>query len=159
MLFQHKLCVFPLYIKLWNWKLQIDMQLTLKYAEETDSLKPPHRFVPWVTVNDQALEEVGPSYSSQFLSQLIIQLFVSLGAGFPKFYSLRLQSIQRQISTKCLQIKSARINSKGSINSPSLLQILNVCDRESPNISRDFNEDGTTSMIYAAQNQLLVGSS
>lgn len=60
MLFQHKLCVFPLYIKLWNWKLQIDMQLTLKYAEETDSLKPPHRFVPWVTVNDQALEEVGP---------------------------------------------------------------------------------------------------
>lgn len=58
--FNTNYAVFPLYIKLWHWLLQIDMQLILKYAEETDSLKPPHRFVPWVTVNDQALEEVGP---------------------------------------------------------------------------------------------------
>ncbi|KAJ4704361.1 putative Gamma-interferon-inducible lysosomal thiol reductase [Melia azedarach] len=32
-------------------------KLILKYANETDGLKPPHRFVPWVTVNDLALAE------------------------------------------------------------------------------------------------------
>ncbi|CAJ1948574.1 unnamed protein product [Sphenostylis stenocarpa] len=28
-----------------------------KYAKETSKLNPPHRFVPWVVVNDQALQE------------------------------------------------------------------------------------------------------
>ncbi|KAL2337699.1 hypothetical protein Fmac_012145 [Flemingia macrophylla] len=28
-----------------------------KYAKETAELKPPHRFVPWVVVNNQALQE------------------------------------------------------------------------------------------------------
>ncbi|KAK7390320.1 hypothetical protein VNO78_25623 [Psophocarpus tetragonolobus] len=28
-----------------------------KYAMETDQLNPPHKFVPWVVVNNQALEE------------------------------------------------------------------------------------------------------
>ncbi|KOM58009.1 hypothetical protein LR48_Vigan11g104200 [Vigna angularis] len=29
----------------------------LKYGKETSELKPPHRFVPWVVVNNQALQE------------------------------------------------------------------------------------------------------
>jgi len=33
-------------------------QIDLKYAKETSELKPPHRFVPWVVVNNQALQEV-----------------------------------------------------------------------------------------------------
>ncbi|KAL5701834.1 hypothetical protein ACHQM5_027128 [Ranunculus cassubicifolius] len=32
-------------------------QLVLKYANETASLRPPHRFVPWVVVNNVPLEE------------------------------------------------------------------------------------------------------
>lgn len=33
------------------------IDLELKYADETDRLNPPHRFVPWVLVNNKALQE------------------------------------------------------------------------------------------------------
>jgi len=33
-------------------------QIDLRYAKETSELKPLHRFVPWVVVNNQALQEV-----------------------------------------------------------------------------------------------------
>jgi hypothetical protein len=35
-----------------------EMQLQRKYAAETSQLNPPHRFVPWVVVNNQPLREV-----------------------------------------------------------------------------------------------------
>ncbi|KAH7553892.1 hypothetical protein JRO89_XS12G0072700 [Xanthoceras sorbifolium] len=35
-------------------------KLSLGYGNETDYLKPPHEFVPWVTVNNVALREVNP---------------------------------------------------------------------------------------------------
>ncbi|PWA48574.1 gamma interferon responsive lysosomal thiol (GILT) reductase family protein [Artemisia annua] len=31
--------------------------LELQFADETNNLNPPHRFVPWVVVNDHALQE------------------------------------------------------------------------------------------------------
>lgn len=34
------------------------LQLELKYAAQTDSLEPPHRYVPWVVVDGQPLYEV-----------------------------------------------------------------------------------------------------
>ena len=33
-------------------------QIEQNYAKETAQLNPPHRFVPWVVVNNQALQEV-----------------------------------------------------------------------------------------------------
>jgi FtsH-binding integral membrane protein len=36
-------------------------QIEQKYAKETAQLNPNHRFVPWVVVNDQPLQEVCPS--------------------------------------------------------------------------------------------------
>jgi interferon gamma-inducible protein 30 len=33
-------------------------QIDQKYAKETAQLNPAHRFVPWVVVNNQALQEV-----------------------------------------------------------------------------------------------------
>lgn len=38
------------------------MQLQLKAAYETERLQPPHRFVPWVIVNNKTLEQVGIHY-------------------------------------------------------------------------------------------------
>lgn len=49
------------------------MQLLQKYADETGHLSPPHRFVPWVVVNNQPLQEV---VLSKFFS--IPHLFLSL---------------------------------------------------------------------------------
>jgi len=37
----------------------VEMQLEKSYAYETTQLNPPHRFVPWVIVNDKPLQEVG----------------------------------------------------------------------------------------------------
>ena len=45
---------------LWFFFLLLISQIEQKYAKETAELNPPHRFVPWVVVNNQALQEVGP---------------------------------------------------------------------------------------------------
>lgn len=47
------LALSPLRLTL-MWNKQIEQ----KYAKETAQLNPPHRFVPWVVVNNQALQEV-----------------------------------------------------------------------------------------------------
>ncbi|CAA2969913.1 gamma-interferon-inducible lysosomal thiol reductase [Olea europaea subsp. europaea] len=41
-------------------------QIEIEYADETARLNPPHRFVPWVLVNNQPLQEVRP-YSISLL--------------------------------------------------------------------------------------------
>nr|XP_043636574.1 gamma-interferon-responsive lysosomal thiol protein-like isoform X1 [Erigeron canadensis] len=38
--------------------------LELKFAEETNQLKPPHRFVPWVLVNNNPLQEDYPNFAA-----------------------------------------------------------------------------------------------
>lgn len=50
------------------------MQLLQKYADETGHLNPPHRFVPWLVVNNQPLQEV---VLSNFLA-FLISFFLSL---------------------------------------------------------------------------------
>lgn len=35
------------------------MQLQRRDAYETERLQPPHKFVPWVIVNNKTLEQVG----------------------------------------------------------------------------------------------------
>lgn len=44
-----------------DWQFGIDTQIETKYARETAQLNPPHRFVPWLVVNNKPLAEV--SYS------------------------------------------------------------------------------------------------
>ncbi|KAI3750540.1 hypothetical protein L2E82_21181 [Cichorium intybus] len=39
------------------YKSRQGVDLELKFAEETNHLNPPHRFVPWVLVNDKPLQE------------------------------------------------------------------------------------------------------
>ncbi|XP_022765851.1 gamma-interferon-inducible lysosomal thiol reductase-like [Durio zibethinus] len=56
-------------------KMQIEMQLLLQYATETNNLHPKHLYVPWVTVNNQPLYDV--SHSS-LCSSLSTPLFLSL---------------------------------------------------------------------------------
>jgi hypothetical protein len=41
------------------------IQLELKYAKQTDSLVPPHRYVPWVVVDGQPLLEVSTKIPSK----------------------------------------------------------------------------------------------
>lgn len=38
--------------------LCVTKQIEQKYAKETAELNPPHNFVPWVVINNQALKEV-----------------------------------------------------------------------------------------------------
>ncbi|XP_022748188.1 uncharacterized protein LOC111297865 [Durio zibethinus] len=37
--------------------MQINMQLELQYANETENLYPPHDYVPWVVVNNQPIRD------------------------------------------------------------------------------------------------------
>lgn len=46
----------------------MNSQLEKAYADETASLNPNHRFVPWVLVNNQPLQEVSTSISLCFVS-------------------------------------------------------------------------------------------
>nr|GFB20425.1 hypothetical protein [Tanacetum cinerariifolium] len=39
-------------------------KLELRFADETNHLNPPHRFVPWVLVDNHALQEHGPDECS-----------------------------------------------------------------------------------------------
>lgn len=48
---------------------QLNVQLQLQYAAETNALQPPHQFVPWVTVNGRPLGDVS---SISFLKILVI---------------------------------------------------------------------------------------
>lgn len=55
----------------WQTFLELDefhdnMQLEQKFAAETAQLNPPHRFVPWVLVNNQPIQEVCPHFKSPF---------------------------------------------------------------------------------------------
>lgn len=45
-----------------KFHIHIDTQIEQYYAKETAQLNPPHRFVPWVVVNNQPLQEVGPFF-------------------------------------------------------------------------------------------------
>lgn len=74
------------------------VQLEQGYADETAHLNPPHRFVPWVLVNDIPLEEV--SYSNLSISLLLLSFktnnthlnfsFFLVFVGLPKFCGLHL---------------------------------------------------------------------
>lgn len=44
------------------------MQLELKYANETNALQPPYKFVPWIVVNGVPLKEVSFSILIEFIA-------------------------------------------------------------------------------------------
>lgn len=70
----------PLFCIYKAWLLLIfhlDSQLENKYAKETSQLNPPHRFVPWVVVNNQPLQEVSPSLILDGFSLLFYFFFCS----------------------------------------------------------------------------------
>lgn len=71
------------------------MQLQLKAAYETERLQPPHRFVPWVIVNNKTLEQVGTHYpltnfclSALLFPALTLQLaqILYMYAGLPELH-------------------------------------------------------------------------
>lgn len=87
--------------------MNVYLQLEQRHAYETAKLNPPHRFVPWVVVNNQPLEEVSLQIASMiyvsfgFESQTML---ICVYTGFLECCELCMQSLQRQSGTKSLQI-------------------------------------------------------
>lgn len=75
----------------------MNLQLETAYADETTKLNPTHRFVPWVLVNNQPLQEVSPSLCVSLSLPLsysfacnIDEDILLLIAGLPEFYSIHM---------------------------------------------------------------------
>lgn len=75
-------------------------QLERRKAVETTSLNPQHRFVPWVVVDNHALQDgtgllIHRSVTTSSLPQNMSQVVISICfiAGFPEFRELHMQGL------------------------------------------------------------------
>lgn len=66
----------------WTLSKANEMQLEQNYASETTHLNPPHRFVPWVIVDNHPLQEV-----SQLQFELVLSLFFAMWFFEMKLFS------------------------------------------------------------------------